>query len=219
VCPFCSRFSTLHGIYPLHPYVDSGADLTKVFYRVTGDDALGTFQGTLVSVNRVNGNPKSDPPGKPFRVWQLGRQKLDERTVGRLLVDADLTDADGNALPAGTYNFSFFGIAETGAPLGSAQPMPYITLLRPNGGDSWTIGQYQNIHWSRQNSSGNTVDIDYSTDNGTTWIRIANQTPDTGWYLWNVRSPATTTAKVRIRDHETPSMTNTSGAVFRMVSP
>ena len=40
--------------YPLHPYVDSGADLTKVFYRVTGDDALGTFQGTLVSVNGVD---------------------------------------------------------------------------------------------------------------------------------------------------------------------
>jgi len=37
------------------------------------------------------------------------------------------------------------------------------------------IGQYQNIHWSRQNPSGNTVDIDYSTDNGTTWIRIATQ--------------------------------------------
>ena len=40
--------------YPLHPYVDSGADLKKVFYRVTGDDALGTFQGTLVSVNGVD---------------------------------------------------------------------------------------------------------------------------------------------------------------------
>jgi hypothetical protein len=85
--------------------------------------------------------------------------------------------------------------------------------------DSWTIGQYQNIHWSRQNPSGNTVDIDYSTDNGTTWIRIATQAPDTGWYLWNVRGPATTTAKVRIRDHETSSMTDTSEAVFRIVSP
>ena len=205
--------------YPLHPYVDSGADLTKVFYRVTGDDALGTFQGTLVSVNRVDSNPKSDPPGKPFRVWQLGRQRITERTVGRLLLDADLTDADGNLLPAGNYNFTFFGIAETGAPPGSAQPRPYITLLRPNGGDSWTIGQYQNIHWSRQNPSGNTVDIDYSTDNGTTWIRIATQAPDIGWYFWTVPGPATTTAKVRIRDHETPSMTDTSEAVFRIVSP
>ena len=91
--------------YPLHPYVDSGADLTKVFYRVTGDDALGTFQGTLVSVNGVKSNKTT---GKPFRVWRLGRQKLAE-TVGRLLLDADLTDASGIPLTAGTYNFTFFG--------------------------------------------------------------------------------------------------------------
>jgi hypothetical protein len=110
-------------------------------------------------------------------------------------------------------------MAETETPPGSAQPPPYITLLRPNGGDSWTIGQYQNIHWSRQNPSGNTVDIDYSTDNGTTWIRIATQAQDTGWYLWNVRGPATTTAKVRIRFHETPSVTDMSDAVFTIVSP
>ena len=197
--------------YPLHPFVDSGADLTKVFYRVTGDDALGTFQGTLVSANGVDGNRTT---GKPFRVWQRGL--LDK---GRLLLDADLTDTDGNPLPAGTYNFTFFGIADTGTPPGGAQPRSYITLLRPNGGDSWTIGQYQNIHWSRQNPSGNAVDIDYSTDNGTTWIRMATQVQDTGWYLWKVHGPATTTAKVRIRDHETPSMTDTSEAVFGIVSP
>jgi hypothetical protein len=87
--------------YPLHPYIDSGANLTKVFYRVTGDDALGTFQGTLVSVNGVDRNKTT---GKPFRVWRLGR--LDK---GRLLLDADLTDVNATPLPAGTYNFTFFG--------------------------------------------------------------------------------------------------------------
>ena len=101
----------------------------------------------------------------------------------------------------------------------TVQKRPYITLLRPNGGESWTVGQYQNIHWSRQNPGGNTVDIDYTTDNGTTWIRIATQAQDTGWYLWNVPGPATTTAKVRIRYHETPSVTDTSEAVFAIVSP
>jgi hypothetical protein len=100
--------------YPLHPYIDSGADLTKVFYRVTGDDALGTFQGTLVSANGVDRNKKD---GKKFRVWQLGKQD-----TGRLLLDADLTDAYGTPLPAGTYNFTFFGVAETGTAPGSAPP-------------------------------------------------------------------------------------------------
>jgi N-acetylneuraminic acid mutarotase len=100
----------------------------------------------------------------------------------------------------------------------TVQRRPYITLHRPNGGEVFTIGQYINIHWSRQNPSGNTVDIDYSTDNGTTWIRIATQAQDTGWYLWNVPGPATTTAKARIRFHETPSVNDTSDAVFTIVS-
>jgi hypothetical protein len=172
---------------------------------------LGTFQGTLVSANGLDSNKTT---GKPFRVWQLGKQN-----TGRLLLDADLTQADGNPLPAGTYNFTFFGIAETAGPPGSAQPRPYITLHRPNGGEVFTIGQYINIHWSRQNPSGNTVDIDYSTDDGITWRRMATQAADSGWYLWNVPGPATTTAKVRIRDHETPSMTDISDAGFTIVSP
>ena len=96
----------------------------------------------------------------------------------------------------------------------TVQRRPYISLLRPNGGEVWTIGQYQNIHWSRQNPSGNTVDIDYSTDSGSTWTNIASQAPDTGWYFWTVPGPATTTAKVRIHYHETPSVTDTSEAVF-----
>jgi hypothetical protein len=96
--------------YPLHPFTDSGADLRKVFYRVTGDDVLGTFLGTFVSVNGVDRNKKD---GQQFRVWRLGLSDL-----GRLLLWADLTDKDGNPLPAGTYNFTFFGVAETGTGLG-----------------------------------------------------------------------------------------------------
>ena len=101
----------------------------------------------------------------------------------------------------------------------TVQRRPFITLLRPNGGESWTIGQFQNIHWNRQNPGGNTVDIDYSTDNGATWTNTASQAPDTGWYFWHVPGPATTQAKVRIRFHETPSVNDMSEAVFTIVSP
>jgi hypothetical protein len=117
--------------YPLHPYIDSGADLTKVFYRVTGDDALGTFQGTLVSANGVDRNKTT---GVKFRIWQLGQQ-----STGRLLLDADLTDANGNALPAGTYTFTFgevSGVGPTPTPTPTPAPTPdhrheaYLNQLR-----------------------------------------------------------------------------------------
>jgi len=106
--------------YPPHPYIDSGggADLTKVFYRVTGDDALGTFQGTLVSVELSGNSVDRNKDGKKFRIWQRGL--LDK---GRLLLDADLTNADGSSLMAGTYNFTFFGVAEKGTGLGSPPPV------------------------------------------------------------------------------------------------
>jgi hypothetical protein len=100
--------------YPPHPYIDTGADLTKVFYRVTGDDALGTFLGTFVTVNGVDSNKTTK---EKFRVWQLGRQD-----VGRLLLWADLTDANGTPLPAGTYTFTFSGMTETGNGPGGPPP-------------------------------------------------------------------------------------------------
>jgi hypothetical protein len=85
------------GRYPLHPFIDtvtSGAEdeLVKVFRRVTGDDAKGTYLGTFVSVNGVDRNPKT---GERFRVWQRGREDR-----GRLILNAPLTDSSGNPLPA-----------------------------------------------------------------------------------------------------------------------
>jgi len=89
--------------YPLHPYIDTGSDLTKVFYKVTGDDALGTFQGT--NVLEVNTPTKK---GENIRVWQLGTQ-----STGRLLLNSKLLNADGTPLPAGTYQFTFYGDGQT----------------------------------------------------------------------------------------------------------
>ena len=105
--------------YPPHPYIDTGADLTKVYRRVKDDDPLGTFQGALVSV-KVNGvyvDRNKEKNGKKFRVWRLGLQK-----EGRLLLDADLTDADGKPLAPGLYDFIFFGIVEPGTGQGGPPP-------------------------------------------------------------------------------------------------
>jgi hypothetical protein len=94
--------------YPLHPYIDSGADLKKVFNRIKGDEPDGTFQGVFVSVEGVDKNPKDKVM---FRVWKLGQSN-----TGRLLLWADLTDASGNPLDPNKYTFTFFGVVPTKTP-------------------------------------------------------------------------------------------------------
>ncbi len=95
---------------PEVPYIETGTDLSKVFYRVTGDDALGTFQGTpivKVEQNGVELKVVGGEKGKEkIRVWQLGKQK-----TGQLLLNTKIVKADGSTTPltSGTYAFTFSG--------------------------------------------------------------------------------------------------------------
>lgn len=47
-----------------------------------------------------------------------------------------------------------------------------LTVLSPNGGEQWETGSTQTIRWEFLGTSGN-VQIEFSTDNGTSWSMIA----------------------------------------------
>lgn len=88
-------------------YIDTGDKLEKVFYRVEGDDALGTFLGTPVVKVEKNGVtiPVTGKNGEKLRIWRRGQQN-----VGRLLLNVDqVIKADGSNAPleAGDYTFTF----------------------------------------------------------------------------------------------------------------
>jgi len=85
---------------PKQPYIDTGSDLTKIFHLVQDDDALRTFQGTLITVNGVSQNKD----GVKFRVQRKGDTK-----EGRLILNTPLTNADGSLLLAGDHVFDFIG--------------------------------------------------------------------------------------------------------------
>ncbi len=79
---------------------------------------------------------------------------------------------------------------------------PVITLLYPNGGESFSGCNSSKIKWSQQGLS-NTVYIDYSLDGGLNWIN--SQTKYNGKdgndsINWNVPSVNSSTARIRIRD-------------------
>ncbi len=74
-----------------------------------------------------------------------------------------------------------------------------IAVISPNGGEEWRAGTVQNIKW--QANALQAVNLDYSTNGGTTWELLAKDVPNTGAYEWSLdQSLNSTRAKVRISD-------------------
>jgi len=90
---------------------------------------------------------------------------------------------------AGTYNINIAGF---NIPMG---PQKYyivyeiitdgVTLTYPIGGEKLTTGSQTVIHWDANNAI-NTHQLEYSTNNGTTWIAMATLPPATTNYTWTI---------------------------------
>jgi hypothetical protein len=87
-------------------------------------------------------------------------------------------------------------------------------VTAPNGGENWTSGSQKNITWT---GSGITYyKIDYSTDNGTTWLNIV-QNVSASPYVWTVPNTPSTNCKVKVSDAN-GTANDVSNAVFT-ISP
>jgi hypothetical protein len=95
-----------------------------------------------------------------------------------------------------------------------------LSLTAPNGGDVWQSGSNNNITWS--SSAVSNVKLDYSTDNGTTWVTITNSTPSVaGTYSWNTRDNSnsllsTAQALIRISDAANTNIFSRSNSTFKI---
>ncbi|HEV8537370.1 MAG TPA: T9SS type A sorting domain-containing protein, partial [Bacteroidota bacterium] len=95
---------------------------------------------------------------------------------------------------------------------------PAVSVLSPNGGESWTAGSAQNITWASVNVAN--VKIEYSTDNGTSWSSITATTPaSTGSYSWVVPNTPSIHSRVRISDATNASTSDMSDASFTIAAP
>lgn len=87
-----------------------------------------------------------------------------------------------------------------------------ISVVSPNGGETWDIGSLQTITW---NSTGvSQVNIEVSEDNGLTWsfLSTVNATPSI--YVWNVTGTGSMQALIRITDAGNNTITDVSNGVF-----
>ncbi|HKA54442.1 MAG TPA: FG-GAP-like repeat-containing protein [Candidatus Binatia bacterium] len=90
---------------------------------------------------------------------------------------------------------------------------PFLTVLRPNGGEVWAIGSQRFIKWLSK-GAGSAVKIQLSYDGGGTWVTLFSSTANDGNEPWTVSGPATSQARVRIRSVQTPTLVDTSDANF-----
>ncbi|WP_257454441.1 pre-peptidase C-terminal domain-containing protein [Archangium lipolyticum] len=96
-------------------------------------------------------------------------------------------------------------------------PPASVTVVSPNGGESWTGGLNGTITWTASNVTN--VKLEYTLD-GSTWNVITASTPaSAGSYGWTVPGTATTTARVRVSDASNVATSDTSDGAFTITAP
>ncbi len=96
---------------------------------------------------------------------------------------------------------------------------PTLTLISPNGGESWRADSTVLIRWSSSNLLSN-VTATLSRNGGVTFPEtLFANTADDGSEPWLVTGPAASTARVRIAGQDIPALCDTSDAGFAIEVP
>ena len=89
-----------------------------------------------------------------------------------------------------------------------------LMLQQPNGSEAWIGGNTYPIIWQSLGDI-DTVEIEYSTDNGQIWSNVDPQnTGNTGQYDWLTPAVNTDQCRVRISDADATHITDTSDDLF-----
>jgi hypothetical protein len=91
--------------------------------------------------------------------------------------------------------------------------MPSLTVLTPNGGEIIILGASYDITWSSTGTVGD-VKIEYTTDNGSTWVPVIASTANDGSHTWSVPTVVSANCKIRISEASDNDPFDESDAVF-----
>ncbi len=101
------------------------------------------------------------------------------------------------------------------------EPAPtFITVLVPNGGETWSVGSNEEISWASSGDIAN-VNIEYSKDDFASDVNlIVWNEPNVGSFLWeNIPNDPTTNATVRVTSTANPLIFDISDGPFTIVAP
>jgi hypothetical protein len=185
----------------------SGANPTTSFNVI--DHGGGHFTADAVTLGPPCGASALD--GLLFTV-QVGSNAVGG--IGSLTIDGvRLRDCSNDTLPA---------TAGSAAAVAIHRSPPIVTLLAPNGGESWLAGSQHDVTWAAADSAGiatDGVDLELTTD-AVSWTSIATGLANTGSYLWTLPATPSATARVRVtaRDIHGNSAADLSDADFTIAA-
>lgn len=93
-----------------------------------------------------------------------------------------------------------------------------LQLNSPNGEEEWLVGSTHDITWTSSPSIPN-IKLEYSIDNGTTWITITSSTSNDGVCEWIVPNTPSLNCMVKVSDASDGVPYDTSDAPFVISSP
>ncbi len=117
----------------------------------------------------------------------------------------------------GNGNFGFGAYAQLTLTAGSGTTES-ITVITPNGGETWLVGSEQEIQWTSTLEAGTNVGAEYSTDGGATFMEVFSFGSADGSYLWTIPDEPSTSCLIRIFRYPEELPADTSDAFFTISS-
>jgi subtilisin family serine protease len=185
--------------YSYYGYKNKGWIIDHIGVGAVVSCGYGTKSGTSMATPHVTGAVALIASNYPSETAAERKARILENTV-------PLPSLNGKCVTGGMLNLDLA--------LGDGTS---ITVTSPNGGEFWEIGSSHDITWTSTGSI-ETVNIEYSVDNGFTWEEIALATPNDGIYTWTVPNSPSNFCLVRVSDSD-GSPSDVTNVVFSIVSP
>ena len=100
---------------------------------------------------------------------------------------------------------------------------PSISVTAPNTAVNWAIGTTRAITWNHNLGTLGSVNIERSTNGGSTWSSVATNVPNaantTGTFNWTVTGPASTTSRIRVQWTANTAVSGQSAVNFTVANP
>jgi PKD repeat protein len=174
-------------------------------------DADGPYNGTVGVPVAFDGSGSTDPDGTvDSYAWDFGDGSTDTGATpthtyasqGKFPVTLTVTD-----------NLGATSTCKSTATI-TGDGKDTITVTAPNGGESFAPGTTTPITWNSTGTGVPSVDIELSTDGGTTFNALAVSEANDGSFDWLVINSPTTQALIRVKDSADSTPSDDSDAVF-----